>query len=222
MHILPRHYYEHGTLFGLEFPGHWGKFLEDSLAEKTIDPLTEMQIIKVIQEQTSEDKVFKDVRGYRAEYITYLLWDRFAKLCIDEGAVVDNDDFDVELPKKTLASGQELGGVIICTYHCHNREALNTDDIYFKFWIGPLSYTVEQDYGKNVPCLMNLDTTDLCKFSSDKLKRVVTQDSEGLVYFFLHMDEYVEKVKQVLCHFNAVCKKMNKAIIEQTGSAYEC
>ena len=221
MHILPRHYYERGTLFGMEFPGHWGKFLEDSLAEEKIDPLTEMQIIKVIQEQTRDD-VYPVIRSYRVEYICYLLWDRFVKLCIDEGAVVDNDDYDIELPKKTLTSGQDVGGVIICTDHCRNREALNADETYFKFWIGPLSYSVEQDYRKHEPYLMNLDTTDRCKFSSDTLKRVVTQDSEGLVYFYMHMDEYVQKVKQVLCHFNAVCKKMNRAIIEQTGSAYEC
>ncbi len=221
MHILPRHYYEKGTLFGMEFPGHWGKFLEDSLAEEKIDPLTEMQIIKVIQEQT-RDEVYPAIRSYRAEYICYLLWDRFAKLCVDEGAVVQNDDYDIELPKKTLASGQEVGDVIICSCHCRNREALNADDTYCKFWIGPLSHSVQRDYRTLVPYLMNLDTTDRCKFSSDTLKRVVSQDSEGLVYFFQHMDEYVEKVKQVLCHFNAVCKKMNRVIIEQTGSAYEC
>ena len=221
MHILPRHHFEKGTLCGIEFPGHWGKFLEDSLAEKTIDPLTEMQIIKVIQEQTRKE-VYPAIRSYREEYIIYLLWDRFVKLCIDEGAVVDNSDFDVELPKKTLISGQEVGSVIICSCHCHNREALNPDDTYCKFWIGPLSYSVEQQYGKHVPYLADLDTTVLCKFSSDTLKRVVEQDTEGLVYFFQHMDEYVQKVKQVLCHFNGICKKMNRAIIEQTGSAYEC
>lgn len=221
MHILPRHYYERGTLFGMEFPGRWGKVLEEGLAKETIDPLTEMQIIKIIQEQT-RNEVYPAIRSYRAEYISYLLWDRFAKLCIDEGAVVENGDYDIEIPKKTLASGQEVGDIIICTDHCRNREALNADETYFKFWIGPLSYSVQQDYGKHVPYLADLDTTDVCKFSSDTLKRVVTQDSEGLVYFYMHMDEYVEKVKQVLCHFNAVCKKMNKAIIEQTGSAYEC
>lgn len=221
MHILPRHYYEKGTLFGLEFPGHWGKFLEDSLAEKTIDPLTEMQIIKVIQEQT-RDEVYPAIRSYRAEYIIYLLWDRFAKLCIDEGAAIFNGDYDIELPKKTLVSGQEVGGVIICTCHCRNKEAVNADDTYCKFWIGPLSYSVQQDYRKHVPYLMDLDTTDVCKFSSDTLRRVVPQTTDGLVYFYMHMDDYVKKVKQVLCHFNAVCKRMNKAIIEQSGSAYEC
>jgi hypothetical protein len=217
---MPRHYYETGKLLGKEFPGAWGKFLEESLAEEKIDPLTEMQIIKVIQEQTSAD-VYPAIRSYRAEYIIYLLWDRFVKLCIDEGAVVENGDYDIEIPKKTLVSGQEVGDIIICSCHCSNREALNADDTYCKFWIGPLSYSVKQDYRKHVPYLANLDTT-IYKFSSDTLKRVVTQDSEGLVYFFQHMDEYVEKVKQVLCHFNSVCKKMNKAIIEQTGNSYEC
>jgi hypothetical protein len=221
MHILPRHYYEKGTLFGMEFPGRWGKVLEEGLAKETIDPLTEMQIIKIIQEQT-RNEVYPAIRSYRAEYIIYLLWDRFVKLCIDEGAVVENGDYDIEIPKKTLASGQEVGDIIICSCHCRNREALNADDTYCKFWIGPLSYSVQQDYGKHVPYLADLDTTDVCKFSSDTLKRVVSQDSEGLVYFYMHMDEYVQKVKQVLCHFNAVCKKMNRAIIEQTGSAYEC
>jgi hypothetical protein len=205
----------------MEFPGRWGKVLEEGLAKETIDPLTEMQIIKIIQEQT-RNEVHPAIRSYRAEYIIYLLWDRFVKLCIDEGAVVNNGDYDIELPKKTLVSGQEVGDIIICSCHCRNREALNADDTYCKFWIGPLSYSVQRDYGTLVPYLMNLDTTDRCKFSSDTLKRVVSQDSEGLVYFFQHMDEYVEKVKQVLCHFNAVCKKMNRVIIEQTGSAYEC
>ena len=221
MHILPRHYYERGTLFGLEFPGRWGKVLDEGLAKETIDPLTEMQIIKIIQEQT-RNEVYPAIRSYRAEYITYLLWDRFVKLCIDEGAVAENGDYDIELPKKTLASGQEVGDIIICTCHCRNKEALNADDTYFKFWIGPLSYSVQQDYRKQVPYLADLDTTDVCKFPSDTLRIAVTQDTEGLVYFYTHMNEYVKKVKQVLCHFNAVCNRMNKAIIEQSGCAYEC
>ena len=221
MHILSRHHFEES--FGQEvIPGHWGKLLEDCLAKETIDQPTEMKIIQVIQEQTCTDKVDPAICNFNAEYITYLLWDRFAKLCIDEGAVVQNDDYDVELPKKTLVSGQEVGDVIICSCHCGNKEALNADDnTYSKFWIGPLSYSVQLDYRTLVPRLIDLDTTDRCKFSSDTLKRVVTQDSEGLVYFFQHMNEYVKKVNQVLCHFNAVCNRMNKAIIKQAGSTYE-
>ena len=220
MHILPRHFFEES--FGQEvITGHWGKLLEDCLAKETIDQPTEMKIIQVIQEQTCTDKVDPAICNFNAEYITYLLWDRFAKLCIDEGAVVQNDDYDVELPKRTLVSGQEVGDVIICSCHCGYKDALNADDTYSKFWIGPLSYSVQRDYRTFVPCLIDLDTTDRCKFSSDTLKRVVTQDFEGLVYFFQHMNEYVKKVNQVLCHFNAVCNRMNKAIIKQAGSTYE-
>ena len=220
MHILPRHHFEES--FGQEvIPGHWGKLLEDCLAKETIDQPTEMKIIQVIQEQTCTDKVDPAICNFNAEYITYLLWDRFAKLCIDEGAVVQNDDYDVELPKRTLVSGQEVGDVIICSCHCGNKETLNDDNTYSRFWIGPLSYSVQLDYRTHVPRLKGLDTTDRCKFSSDTLKRVVTQDSEGLVYFFQHMNEYVKKVNQVLCHFNAVCNRMNKAIIKQAGSTYE-
>ena len=215
MHILPRHYFEES--FGQEvIPGHWGKLLEDCLAKETIDQPTEMKIIQVIQEQTCTDKVDPVICNYNAEYIAYLLWDRFAKLCIDEGAAVDDNDFDIVLPKRTLASGQDVGYVVCCAYRL-----FTANGVCCRFWIGPLSYSVQRDYRTFVPCLIDLDTTDRCKFSSDTLKRVVTQDFEGLVYFFQHMNEYVKKVNQVLCHFNAVCNRMNKAIIKQAGSTYE-
>ena len=215
MHILPRHHFEES--FGQEvIPGHWGKLLEDCLAEETIDQPTEMKIIQVIQEQTCTDKVDPAICKYNAEYITYLLWDRFAKLCVDEGAAVDDDNFDIVLPKRTLANGQDVGYDVCCAY-----QFFTANGICCRFCLGPLSYSVQLDYGKYVPHLMNLGTTDRCKFPSDTLRIAVTQDTEGLVYFYTHMNEYVKKVKQVLCHFNAECNRMNKAIIKQAGSTYE-
>ena len=154
----------------------------------------------------------------------YIIWDRFMHECVKVGCVIIEKK-NIELPTFFLKNGRELRSDLIARMNwckagfCEDGKPCF--ESRFRFCLGPLSYSDQLDYGKYVPHLMNLGTTDRCKFPSDTLRIAVTQDTEGLVYFYTHMNEYVKKVKQVLCNFNAECNRMNKAIIKQAGSAYE-